>query len=657
MAAPKKDTPLRSPLLSALNNIVSINRSKSAMRSTQSSYNEFLRFMSVEVKNLEAIKLPDEKKVKKLANINVASTFGSAGSLLSGLASGALDAAGLVGDFFGGRKKNPRAAKPIPKGTKIRLPGVRGLPIISTALAGLDFASGIASGESVGKAGAGALGSAAGAAGGALAGSALAGVIGQALVPVPGLGFVLGAAVGSLGGMAGGYLADRAYEAATGEGKAKEKTKSRLKEQEQKQKAEAASLTTLTFPQVLDKFDTVIFQFERTIANLDLSSRQEMGTAIGETYGENVDPNAAQNQMNTPSGENVALDGEGTFIQGSTGRSTGPHFHIGPTELYDPVGDKWVGRRTEQGKKDAREAAFKVAKALMQRKKYFVFTNAGITINPGSKIDDDTLMKYIEREQDAHAARSMGGSWGGLDIAGAPGLRLPLPVGEVVSSIHGFGNSARILGTNAFVGHGMRGSKKTDDKQVVKTPPPTAGTENITTQPGQTQAAASSKTKPIPTGVVGTPIQSQDLSQMSTNQLRGMLDPTVTGAANPVVFKAAQEARIKGQESGLTGDDLERSVMIASIKAKNAESQVMAMSQQPVVPQKLQQYPTYNTPQNSVTIVPMMVGGGGGGSQQRPMVVSSGGGSGGTTIMPPIPEGQVLNSLFKTMLLTNLSGS
>lgn len=85
MALPKKDTPLKSPLVSAFNNIVSINRSKSAMRSTQTSYNEFLRFMSVEVKNLEAIKLPDERKVKKLSNINVASTFGSAGSLLLSL--------------------------------------------------------------------------------------------------------------------------------------------------------------------------------------------------------------------------------------------------------------------------------------------------------------------------------------------------------------------------------------------------------------------------------------------------------------------------------------------------------------------------------------------------------------------------------------------
>ena len=83
----------------------------------------------------------------------------------------------------------------------------------------------------------------------------------------------------------------------------------------------------------------------------------------------------------------------------------------------------------------------------------------------------------------------------------------------------------------------------------------------------------------------------------------------------------------------------------------------MAISQQPVVPQQLQQYPDYNLPQSNTMIIPMMMGGPGGGAQQRPMVVSSGGGGGGTTIMPPVPEGHVLNSLFKTMLLTNLSGT
>jgi hypothetical protein len=646
MAPPKQQT-ISSPLVSALNNIVSINRSSSTMKSTQQSFQGFLRFMDIEIKNIEAIPLPKKKDVKKLSNLNVAATFGSAGSLLSALANGALDVAGFVGDFFSGRKKggvkpNPKAGGAIPKGKGIKLGGFKALGVANALFAGLDFATGLAEGESVGKAAAGA--------GGALAGSLIGGAIGQALIPVPGLGFVVGSMAGNF---LGGFLGDRAHEAVTGEGdkSLEQKTKERLKAKEQEQRSKAASLTTLTLPQVLDKFENVVYKFERVGSNLDLSPNPEMDTASGESYGENVDPNAAQNQENAPSGENVTLDGEGTFIQGSTGRSTGDHFHIGPTELYDPVGDKWVGRRTEQGKKDAREAAFKVAKALMQRKKYFRFTNAGIDVNPGSKIDDATLMKYIEKEQSAHAGRSMGGSHGGIDIAGSAGLRMPLPVGDVTPSVHGFGNSARIMGTNAFVGHGMKGSKKTDEKQVLRTTPPTAGTENITPQSVPPQAAATGQTPSA-----GTPRPQQDLSKMSTDQLKSQLDPTVTAASNPAVFQAAQQARMKGQESGLSGESLEREVMIASIRAKEqSQSQVQAVSQQQVTSQQLEQYPSYNQSQSTTTIIPMMMSSGG--SQQRPVVISGGGGGGETIVMPSAPMGAVLNSLLSSMLLTNLSGT
>jgi len=71
-------------------------------------------------------------------------------------------------------------------------------------------------------------------------------------------------------------------------------------------------------------------------------------------------------------------------------------------------------------------------------------------------------------------------------------------------------------------------------------------------------------------------------------------------------------------------------------------------------PMQYEMYPDYNVGgQSSVLIMPMIMSSGE--SSQRPMVVSSGGGGGGTVIMPPPPQGVLLNSLFKTMLLTNLS--
>ena len=648
MAAPQKETTLRSPLLSAFNNIVSINRSASTMRSTQSSYKDFLRFMDVEVKNIEAIKLPEEKKVKQLANINVASTFGSAGSLLSSLSSGALDIGGFLGNFFGGKggktaateatkEAEKSAGKAIPKATKIKIPGIKGLPIISTVLAGLDFSEGLSEGESAGKAGAGALGSAAGAAGGALAGTALAGVIGQALVPVPGLGFVLGAGVGALGGMAGGWLADRAYESATGEDKLKEKTKARLKEQEQQQKlSAAASLTAVTFPQVLDKFDTVVTQFQRAIVNLSSDVPQNQQWEQGETEADKIDYRPPGTEEFVPG----APTGDGNEVFPLVGGR--PQFTTG-AGTFNASRD---GGRRKHSAQD-------------------------IGVDPNTPV-------VATRSGTVLQAYSSGYGAGGAVVIrydnGQQGLYgHTLPVVKVGDKVKAGEKIARVApdGGNTHL-HYMR--KDTRGNYIDPLPILQKSQSGVPIVEAQKQeskkdlekqslmsnntgdaAMATPQNKMIPKSSPQT--AAQDLSQMSMDQLKGMLDPTVTGAANPTVFKAAQEARVKGQESGLSGQDLERAVMIAAIRAKNAEAQVVAMQQQLVIPQQLEQYPDYNLPQSTVTIIPMMMGGSGGGSQQRPMVVSSGGGGGGTTIMPPIPEGQVLNSLFKTMLLTNLSGT
>jgi murein DD-endopeptidase MepM/ murein hydrolase activator NlpD len=604
------------------------------MRSTKTSYNEFLRFMSVEVKNIEAIKLPEEKKIKKLANINVTSTFGSAGSLLSSLASGALDAAGLVGNFFGGgAKKNPKAGRAIPKGKGIRLGGIRALGIANVALAGLDFAQGLQEGEGVGKAAAGA--------GGNLAGSLIGGAIGQALVPIPGLGFVLGSMAG---GMLGGYLGDRGYEAATGGGNVKEKTKSKLKAQEQKQKSEAAaSLTSITFPQVLDKFDTVVTQFQRAVANLSSDVPQDQQWEQGETGSDKIDYRPKDAEEFTPGAPTGAGDEVFPLVGGK------PTFTMGPG-LFNASRDGGARRHSAQD----------------------------IGVDPNTPV-------VASRSGTVLQAYSSGyGSVGGAVVIrydnGQQGLYgHTLPVVKVGDKVKAGQKIARVApeGNNTHL-HYMRkdtrgnyidplpilkqsksgvpvvqGQKQESKKDLEKQ-------SNMSNNTGDAAMATPqnkmiSKSSPQTAAAKPVPTQ-QDLSKMSTDQLRGMLDPTKTAASNPAVFKAAQEARTKGQESGLTGDDLERAVMIASIRAKNAESQIAAMSQQPVLPQQIQQYPQYNLPQSTVTVIPMMMGGPGGGSQQRPMVVSSGGG-GGTTIMPSVPTGQVLNSLFNTMLLTSLSGT
>jgi hypothetical protein len=636
MATPKKEIILRSPLVDAFNNIVSINRSRSQMRSTQNSYKEFLRFMNVEIQNIESIKLPDDKKIKKLANINVTSTFGSAGSLLSSLASGALDAAGLVGNFFGGGKKpNPNAGKAIPKNKGVRLGGIRALGIANAALAGLDFAQGLQEGESVGKAAAGA--------GGNLAGSLLGGAIGTALIPFPPLGFIAGS---MLGGMVGGYLGDRAHESMTGQTDVEQKTKARLKEQEKKQKAAAAaSLTAITFPEVLDKFDSVVTQFERSIANLDMGVTDQPH-GYDEELGEDEAPKLPDGT--TDEGADSVQYGTGNAEFGETGN------------VSNSAG--WVHGHFQS---DSAAAVTKdttmVVKALLKQGSP-VFLNPGVDLLPSKQYSDAELTKYVDNARRAHTHSGAGKS---IDVFVRKGTKVPVPLTEIKPTGPDFGGYGRgglagyIQGTRTWIGHLKPGSKSglSQQKGEIKSKGKESG-EMEDLYPGSSgkpqEATARSQTKPMPTAAAKP---SQDLSQMSMDQLKGMLDPTMSAAANPVIFQAAQTARVEGQESGLTGEDLERAVMIATIRARNAESQVAAMSQQLVVPQQLEQYPAYDMGQSSITLIPMMMGGGGGGSQQRPMVISSGGGGGGTTILPPIPEGQVLNSLFKTILLTNLSGT
>ena len=212
---------LASPLSTAANNIVKIStRSQQALPKAQSEFQDFARFLDSRRLELERTPLPTKKKIQSLANIDISNNFGSVGNLLKNLLGGALDIGSFISGMFPGKGekigKTPDKAKAQPKpnvrGGRLRLGGLRALGIANAVFAGLDFATGLAEGEGVGKAGAGALGSF----GGAVAGSLLAGAIGQSLIPVPGVGFVLGVVGGSLGGFLGGFGADRAYETVTG---------------------------------------------------------------------------------------------------------------------------------------------------------------------------------------------------------------------------------------------------------------------------------------------------------------------------------------------------------------------------------------------------------------------------------------------------------
>jgi len=118
-----------------------------------------------------------------------------------------------------------------------------------------------------------------------------------------------------------------------------------------------------------------------------------------------------------------------------------------------------------------------------------------------------------------------------------------------------------------------------------------------------------------------------------------------------------QQAKTWAQSKGYDWNEMKLKEKSPTIQtATNTSTVVPVPSMQQMAPEQIQQYPEYNLPQSSLTLMPIIMGGGG--SQQRPIVISGAGSGGGeTTIMPAISEGQVLNSLFRTILLTNLSGT
>ena len=67
-----------------------------------------------------------------------------------------------------------------------------------------------------------------------------------------------------------------------------------------------------------------------------------------------------------------------------------------------------------------------------------------------------------------------------------------------------------------------------------------------------------------------SPSSNDGLESLTINQLTTMLDPTISGASNRKVFAAARNAREEGKAAGLSGEQLEKNVLIATIRATRA---------------------------------------------------------------------------------------
>ena len=668
---------LSSPLVAAANNIVSLGSRSNSLPRFQRDFNSFSRFLEVEKKSLEKLKLPDKKKIRALASLNIASNFGRPGNLLSSLFSGALDLAGFVGNMFPGRGKlgkpqrpsNVKPPKPTIKGPRLKLGGMRAVGVGNALFAGLDFATGLAEGESVGKAAAGA--------GGALAGGLLGGAIGQALIPIPGLGFVIGNMAGSF---LGGYAADRVYE---GGSALKQKLAERLKGQEAKQKALTGG--SGSFADSISKFEQSVGKFEEFINKSFASMVNAAAAAAGSDemmmdYG--LDPDTIPDSPELP-GELPEMTAEGGDIPSRVVSSPyGPRWgrlHTGvdyPRPDGTPVSVIQPGQVTYAQFNDG-GYGYAVQVAHPGGSSSFYGHLSKILVKEGQQIEPGTVIGNTGstgRSTGPHVHFEVRRGGGGIQISNNEGDKYFRFGGNVKvkpkSGASGKPTAVLMAGTNDYGDpkSGAAGITKAIKElqakgyDVVVVPPSEQGAyANVSKE---VQKSASAAGASIEKGQYNPNDPTRAYTHLLPDSAKAIQSKykgaTFVGDSNAEFMPGAKSYRNEGANA--IADKIKSAVPMAprakpGIGGAEADPKMLEMYKQGLINQ-MSNYPSYNQSGGGASVImPIMMGGGGGGQQKPVFIPVGGGGGGGTVIMPGPTEGQVVNSLMKTMLLTNLSAT
>jgi len=689
---------LSSPLVAAANNIVSLGSRSNSLPRFQREYINFSKFLEVEKRSLEKLKLPDKKKIRALASLNIASNFGRPGNLLGSLFSGALDLAGFVGNMFPGRGKfgkpqRPPKIKPsIPtiKGPRLKLGGMRAVGVGNALFAGLDFAQGLAEGESVGKATSGAVGS--------LAGGLLGGAIGQALIPIPGLGFVVGSMAGSF---LGGYTADRVYE---GGSSLKQKLAERLKGQEAKQKALTGGSSS--FVDSISKFEQSVGKFEEFINKSFASMVNAAASAAGSDemmldYG--LDPDSVPDAPEIP-GELPEMTAEGgdipsRVVSSSYGMRWGrPHTGVDyprpdgtPVSVIQP-GQVSYARWNDGGYGYAVQVAHPGGSSSFYGHLSKILVKEGQQIEPGTVIGNTGS---TGRSTGPHVHFEIRRGGGGISIPNNEGDKYFRFGGNVKvkpkAGVSGAGSNPFVLELHADPNAkgqktGLIPSNTSPDTAVSQALVSSFGTYGknfrgglgVTNRGGNILESdmalgAEANAKKIVEAMMKDPKRAYHIFAGHADVTKGE-----TGASGEKEYNLktaelveklakAQKLNVMYHKSIIANEASDPNSNLSRIKAimdaskrpgiggPEADPKMLEMYKQGLINQ-MSSYPSYNQSGGASVIMPIMMGGGGGG--QRPVYIPvGGGGGGGTVIMPGPTEGQVVNSLMKTMLLTNLSAT
>lgn len=590
---------LKSVFQIAANNIVSSSsRSKGSLGTVKQEYNDIVKFLDLQKNQIESIKLPDKKKIAQLSNINIASTFGTPGNLLGSLLGGGLDLAGFIGNMFPSKEKAGKSSPVKVNGGKMRFGGIKALGVLNSVFVGLDFYQGMQEGEGVGKAAAGA--------GASLAGSIVGGVLGSALGP---LGTFAGA---SLGGMAGGWLGDRAYEGVTGTGSkdgVKQKLEEKIKAQEAAQKA---SVQGGNFEDIITRFSSAVSKFEKGVASGlfgtlgQQEQEQENTDDLGETPNTSYDGEPGELPEESYSAEGGELPSQ-TIVTGKFGEKRKTHTHAGVDYVHP--NDNAPVSVIQPGIIDTGyEGGYGNWVAVKHNNGAETFYGhlSKVNVKKGQKIEAGTVIG-----NQGSTGRSTGPHVHFEYRPGGPGTN-PADGRKAADSYFRFGGQVKAKKNNTA----------TDTKE---------------------------KLKPV-----------------DTNYPQKKPEEFFKGTPQENIFK---DAKLKEEFSGKAKTPEVKEAQnkyneyVNKIKQQRTQ-QVSAQPTQMVAPAaptqapQIAQYPSYSQSQSYIIDRPSVIAMGGGGGSSQPVYIPVGGGGGGGTSLPSGPsEGQVVNSLIKTLLLTNLSAS
>ena len=624
-----------SPLASAYTNVIDINKTRSQMRSSQQSFQSFSNFLFAQRKSIEAVPLPSKRKIKKLANIDVANTFGRPGNLLGGLVSGALDVAGFISGMFGGGR-NPKAGKPVPSGGKIKFGGVKALGIANAAFAGLDFATGLSEGESVGKAAAGA--------GGSLAGSLLGGAIGQTLIPVPGVGFVIGSMAG---GFLGGYLGDRAYEGVTGEGT---ESYQQRKIEESKAAALAKASTGTSFSSVVDKFDSTVTQFEKLAYSGFLGNVPQTG--VIDEYGTDImeDDNYGDRQ-NTPS----TLDGKfqefeasgGSLPSSKAGSPYGERFH--PIYKVNKM-HYGIDYPLPEGTKISVIQPGKVADAGFRDNGY---GNQIKVDHPGGMSSFYAHLSEINVKQGQDVSPgTVIGAVGNTGTSTGPHLHFEVDAGgsrvdptPYQDQIFRFGGDIKVKSKasakTGLMGETPQAKKLTEDEfHAVRADRDISDKADIRVGSTDTYEDYLKYFEENKDKIAAATVE----PETSTPEV-----PSTTPSTRPDRRSQAASRRRELQSSDLTTSTTQQ-------PTPQQVQTVQPVQQQRVMPQQVEEYPEYDEPEVAVQIVPVIIDSGNMNQSSAPIIIPTASGKKSITI-PRATTSVTVNNFLSKILLTTLSGS